>query len=235
MTLLELIKKQSIRSGLGSIPSVLGSTDNRILQLLALLDEEGQDLIQRHTWQGLTQEAVFVTTATESQGKLTTLAPGFRFIKNRTIWDRTDQLPVIGPISGQDWQSLKARTNTGPRYQYRIRGDELLSNPIAAAGHTWAFEYHSNNWILDPDGVTRKSEFTNDNDTFLLPENVLLLGLRWRWLAEKGLNYSEVFNMYESQLMDTMGRDGGKPVLYSDDNMMNIKPGIYVPEGNWTP
>jgi len=233
MTLLELIKKQSIRSGLGNINTVTGSTDNRVLQLMGLLEEEGIDLAQRHTWQCLTQEVTFTTTATESQGSLSILAPGFKFIKNSTIWDRTDQLPIIGPLSDKEWQSLKARTNTGPRYQYRIRGDELLSNPIPAAGHTWAFEFQSSNWILDPDGITKKSSFTNDNDTFLLPDNILLLGLRWRWLAEKGFNYSEVFNMYEAQINDAMARDGGKPTTYSDDSMMNIKPGIYVPEGNW--
>lgn len=233
MTLLELIKKQSIRTGLGTINTVTGSTDNRIIQLMHLLEEEGTDLAQRHTWQGLTQEATLTTTATESQGSLSSLAPGYRFIKNGTFWDRTDQLPIIGPVSDKDWQSLKARTNTGPRYQYRIRGDELLSNPAPAAGHTWAFEFQSNNWILDVDGVTRKSEFTSDTDTFLLPDNILLLGLRWRWLAEKGFNYSEVFNMYEAQIKDAMARDGSKPTIYSDDQYLNIRPGVYVPEGNW--
>jgi len=233
MTLLELINSQSIRSGLGRVPTATGSTDNRALQLIALLEEEGNDLAARHTWQGLTQEAIITTKAQESQGKLSTLAPGFSFIKNQTFWDRTEQLPIIGPLSDLDWQSLKARTNTGPRFQYRIRGDELLSNPVPAVGSTWAFEYQSNNWILDIDGVTRKSSFTSDQDTFLLPDHVLLLGLRWRWLAEKGLNYSEVFAAYEMQVKDAMSRDGGGAIVYSDGGRLDMQPGIFVPSGSW--
>ena len=235
MTLLQLIQRFCLRSGVQSPTTVVGSTDKQVLQLLNLLEEEGNDLASRHEWQALTQEAVLTTLAAEDQGHIDTIAPnGFRYIRNNTIWDRTDTLPVIGPMNGQEWQALKAVAVNGPRYQYRFRGNHIIVNPVPAAGHDWRFEYQSKHWILDTNKSTTKEFFTADTDTFLLPDTLHLSGLRWRWMREKGLDYAELFNAYETQVKDAMGRDGGKKRLYMDGECRDIKPGIFVPNGNWT-
>jgi hypothetical protein len=233
MNLLQIVTKFCPRAGIPTPSTVTGSTDDRVLQVLALLVEEGEDLSSRHNWSGLTVEATHTTIAAENQGAITTIAPGYSFIKNQTLWDRTDQLPVIGPLNDIDWQAVKAVSNPGPRYQFRIRGGNLLITPTPAAGHTFAFEYQSENWVLDTGGNS-KSEITSDTDSFLIPHRLMLMGLRWRWAAEKGLNYSELFNTYEAQVKDAMGKDGGKRVLHSDDSNRNMSPGIFVPNGNWT-
>jgi len=234
-TLLSIVQRFCKRSGVPSPATVTGSSDKQILQIMSLLEEEGEDLSSRHDWQSLTIEETHTTTAAEDQGDIDDIAPfGFRYIRNNTIWDRTDQLPVIGPMSGQEWQALKAVAVSGPRFQFRFRGNHLLVNPVPTAGHTWAFEYQSKNWILDTNGTTTKSEFSADTDTLLLPDSLVMMGLRWRWLREKGLSYAELFNTYEVQVKDAMGRDGGKRRLYTDGNGQEIKPGIFVPNGNWT-
>ncbi len=236
MSLLTIIQAVAKRTAIPSPATVLGNTDTQIVQLQALLEEEGADLARRGAWQGITFEATHTTVATESQGAITSIATnGFNYIKNQTIWDRTDRLPVLGPIDSQDWQALKAVQMTGPRYQFRIRGGLLLVNPVPTAGHSWAFEYVSQNWILAADGVTYKQLFTLDTDTVLLPESLLILGLRWRWMREKGLDYSELFRTYEMQVKDALGRDGGKPILHCDEHAyQGPKPGIWVPPGNWS-
>lgn len=233
MTLLSLVQKFCRRNGLPSPATVYGSTDPQIQQVMHLLEEEGNDLAQRHTWTTLQHEAIHTTLASEDQGAIETIAPGFRFIRNHTIWDRTDQLPVDGPISDQEWQGLKAISNTGPRYRWRLRGGRLLSNPAPTAGHAWAFEYQSLNWILDNDGSTTKSEFSEDADTLLLPDTLVLMGLRWRWLREKGLSYAELFQSYEMQVKDAMGRDGGKPTLSMDGCSQDARPRILINPMSW--
>ena len=236
MALLAAVQYFCGRTNIPVPASVVGTTDSQVLQTMRLLEEEGNDLALRGMWEALTREATLTTVATASQGAMTTLASnGFRFIKNGTIWDRTNKLPVVGPMDDQQWQAIQALTWTGPRYHYRIRGGLLLSTPTPTAGYTWAFEYLSKNWILGADGTTYKQYFTLDTDTMLLPEELLLAGLRWRWKKEKGLDYAEDFRTYEIQVKDALGRDGGKPRLNMGDPGWNGPvPGIFVSPGSWS-
>lgn len=235
MTMLTTIQYFCRRTNLTVPSTVVGTTDTQVRQVMALLEEIGNDMASRGSWQALTFEASHTTVATESQGAMTALASnGFRYIKNETIWDRTNKLPVYGPMDGQEWQAIKALTPTGPRYRYRIRGGLLMVNPVPTAGYSWYFEYVSQNWILGTDGTTYKQYFTLDTDTILLPETVILMGLRAWWKKEKGLDYAEDMRMYETQLTDSLGRDGGKRTLNMEGcDFPGGRPGIFVPAGSW--
>ena len=235
MTMLSIVQSFCKRTGITTPTTVFGSTDTKVLQVMALLEEEGNDLAVRGGWQELQFQASHTTIAAEDQGDINTIASnGFRYIKNQTIWDRTTKLPVLGPMSDKEWQALKAIIVTGPRYRFRIRANKLLVNPAPPAGSSWYFEYVSKYWILESDGTTYSDAFANDADTPLLPESLLLQGLRWRWKKEKGLEYAEDFRTYEMQVKDAIGRDGGKPIVYADNNpWRGPLPGIWVPDGNW--
>lgn len=235
MSLLTIIQAMCARTNVPSPTSVMGQiSDTQVAQMVRLLEEEGNDLSKRGSWQGLTREATWTTTAAEDQGALTTLASnGFNYIKNGTFWDRTNKLPIGGPLDDGQWAAIKGRGTTGPRYYYRIRGDHLLIVPTPAASLSWAFEYASENWILANDGTTYKSAFTLDTDTVLIPEPLMLMGLRWRWKKEKGLEYAEDFRTYEQQVKDALGRDGGKSVLSMAGEKRDAMPGILVPAMSW--
>lgn len=235
MSLLTIVQYACGRFNIPVPTTVMGSvTDPQVLQLIRLLEEEGTDLSKRGNWQGLTLEALHTTLATEDQGAVSTIASnGFRSIKNDTIWDRTNKLPVIGPLSDEEWQTRKGLGTLGPRYTFRIRGGKLLVNPVPTAGYAWAFEYMSLNWILGADLTTYKQYFTLDTDTVLLPEELVLMGLRWRWKKEKGREYAEDFRTYEMQVKDALGRDGGKPVLSMNGPMATRQPGIFIPDRSW--
>lgn len=234
MNMLTLVQKFCLRTGIPKPTTVFGSTDKQVLQAMNLLEEEANDLSSRHQWQVLIKEVSHTTLAAEDQGAMSTIAQGFNYIRNNTMWDFTDDLPVLGPVSGEQWQALKATASTGPRYQFRIRGDKLLANPTPTAGHTWKFEYATKYPILDADGTTLKEFFTADTDTFLLPDSLLLLGLRWRWAREKGLSYAELFQSYELQVKDAIGRDGGKKKLSMEDGSSDPRPGVFVSAGSWS-
>lgn len=234
MSMLTLIQRFTRRTNLNVPNTVYGSSDKQVRQILALLEEEGNDLSSRGDWEALTREATHTTLAVEDQGAMATIASnGFRYIKNNTIWDRTLSEPVYGGVSGQDWQAIKAMNITGPRYQFRIRGGKLLSSPAPTAGHTWAFEYISYNWITDSTGATYKQFFTADSDLMLLPEELLLMGLRWRWKKEEGLDYAEDFRTYELQVKDALSRDGAKRALNMGGDGEGKQPRVFIPAGSW--
>lgn len=233
MTMLTTIQRFCRRTNIPIPSTAYGSTDPQVLQAMSLLDEEGNDLASRGDWQALTFEATHTSLAAESQGDIETIASnGFSYIKNNTFWDRTEKLP-IGVIDGVDWQQEKGFANTSPHYRVRIRGGELLATPTPTAGNTWAFEYVSENWILDTDGTTYKNHFTADTDTLLLPEKVLLAGLRWRWKKEKGFDYAEDFVTYEKLVEQYLGRQGVKRNLSMDEGREDRSPHIHVSQGSW--
>lgn len=235
MAMLQVIQAFCKRTNLPVPTTVAGSTDPQITQLQALLEEEGNDLASRGSWEGITFEANLTTLALEDQGAMTTIAPnGYRYMINDTIWDRTTILPVCGPMSPKNWQAMKALFSTGPRFRYRMRGGHLLVNPVPPASDQWYFEYVSQNWILGANGSTYKQYFTLDTDTILLPETLVLMGLRWRWKKEKGLDYAEDMRTYEFQVKDALGRDGSKTTIQMDNSpQIGPRPGIFVSPGNW--
>lgn len=233
MSMLTLVQSFCERTQLPSPATVMGTADSQVTQIRALLEEEGEALSKRGDWEVLTREATHTTLAQEDQGAMTSIATnGFRYIKDETMWDRTDKLPVP-LINSTLWQRYKATVATSPRYRYRIRGGKLLMTPTPAADHTLAFEYMSKNWILGVDGTTYKAAFTLDTDTLLLPEELLKMGLRWRWKKEKGKEYAQDFEDYEMQVADMLGRDGGKQVIRLDGGFPQARPGVIVPEYSW--
>lgn len=233
MSMLTIIQSFCQRTKVPSPSTVIGSSNEMVVQMKALLEEEGDALSRRGDWEGLTFEATHTSLAQEDQGAITSIATnGFRYIKNETMWDRTDKLPVP-LLHSTRWQYFKATVNSSPRFKYRIRGGKLLMTPTPTAGNTIAFEYISKNWILSADGNTYKRAFTLDTDTLLLPEELLLMGLRWRWKKEQGREYAEDFRDYEMQVTDALGRDGGKQILYLSDSYPQAKPGVIVPEYSW--
>lgn len=128
---------------------------------------------------------------------------------------------------------MKAIIITGPRYSFRIRGGRFLSIPAPPAGHTWAFEYIDDRWLLDNDGTTRKRKFTEDTDEILLPPNVVDAMLLWMWKKEKGLDYAEDFRTAERLTLNSLGRSGMKENICMDEVREGPKPGIFIPAGTW--
>jgi len=231
MTILTTIQNFSRRTNVAVPATVNGSTDPQVLQMLSILEEEGNDLSGRGDWQELTYEALHTTVATESQGNINTIATnGFRYIKNNTIWNRDTTIPIY-VVNGTEWQALKAIPATGPNYQVRIRGDELISNPIPVVGDTWAFEYVSWNWLKN--GSTFKQYSTDDADVIILPEVIILAGLRWRWKKEKGFDYAEDYETYEKLISDALARSGIRRTIYMNEGKRAASPKIVVSPGDW--
>lgn len=229
-TCLQLVQNAFKRLGLNQPTAAVTSSDVQVLQMVSLLEEEGQEQASRYTWQTLQREALFTTVATQTQTTIAACTTGFNYIVNDTIWNRTLRRPVYGPKSQQGWQEAKAMNINGPFNSYRIEADAILFNPLPAAGQICAFEYLTRFWI---NGAVPGSTFVADTDTIYLDEQITILGLLWRWKASKGLNYTQDFSKYEARINDAMGRDAAKPTLNMNGSQYEVLPIIAVPRGSW--
>ena len=230
MSLLTIVQAVSGRLSLPIPASVAGSTDKQVIQLLALANEEGRSLAGRCTWQALVEEQTFVTVAAPAQGAA--LPADFdRFIPN-SFFNRSTRRPMTGPITPRQWQWIQAQ----PAYStaclaFRERTGQFLVAPTPPAGETIAYEYVSRNWA-ESSGGTPQAAFLADGDTALLDEELIGLGLRWRFLRAKGLDYSEEMASYERELEQAVARDGGSTAVTiaprpADPGRVNLPDGSF--------
>lgn len=235
MSLLSVVQDACRRIGIVVPNAIVSSSDAQIMQLMTLLNQEGQSLSERFDWQVLRKEVTFTGVAADDQGAISTIAgTDFKYIIPDTFWNRTLRRPVYGSITPQDWQMLKASPQTGPFQQFILRGGHILMLPNPTASQTMAFEYKTANWVLASDGTTGKSAYSADDDSALLDEQIMTIGLIWRWRQVKGLEYAEDFRLYEGMVADAITRDKA-PTSISMTGMPRLRvPGTVVPYGNWS-
>lgn len=242
-TLLSIVTQFCERQAQPIPAAVMSSTDAGVLQMKGLLQEECITLAARGAWQTLQNEMSFVSLATEVQGSISaglgsgpTLFNGYRYMSTQVMWDRTQKTPIIGALDPDDYQYLKAVVASGPWGQFRWRGDQLLITPALAVGHTIVFEYITDNWVALL-GVPANGArlFANDSDTVRLKDDIVLQGLKWRWLRQKGFAYAEDFNTYEDMVKDALGRDKKGRVLNLGGTSTGLRPSITIPLWNTIP
>lgn len=232
MTMLSIIQDTADRMGIPRPTSVIGSTDTQVRQLLALLNEEGEDLAKRGLWQSLTKEHTFTTVATPIQSGTPVPDDLDRFIDD-SFFNRTQVRKLRGPITPQEWQAFQAQPIYNLVYlAFREREGDFLITPTPPAGDLIAYEYVSANWVRSSMGV-EKATFTADDDRSYLPEDLLKSGLRWRWKQAKGLPYGEDMQTYERAVSKQLGHDGGARALNVTGQELIFPYGVNLPEGGF--
>jgi hypothetical protein len=218
MSLLQIISGDSSMPGgaarkCGVTPpaTIIGSSDPNAPLLLALAQEEGEELAREHEWQALKVDYTVATLGAEAQ---TALPADFeRFTAKAELWNRTTQQKYTGPTDDTEWGRIKALAMV-PMLSgwWRLIGGVLQITPAPTAGQTLAFPYMSKNFVRSNTG-TAKAAFTADTDTTVFPERVIRLGIIWRWKEARGLAYAEDLETYERAKEKAAGNDRGRAAL----------------------
>lgn len=206
MSLLTIVQEAARRIGLAPPTSVYASTDPLAVQLLGLAQEEGKALARRNAWQALQTEYTFPTVASTASYALPS---GFDRILTETVFNRTRRRRMLGDLTPQQWQETQASLVTMVNPAFRIRGSLFLISPTPTAAETIAYEYVTKNWCQSALSVGQ-SAWAADTDTGLLDEELMTLGIKWRWGRAKGLDYAEDMNTYEIEVGNAILRDGAR-------------------------
>lgn len=231
-TLLGIIQEVADRIGLVRPTSVIGSSDNQARQLLAFANQEGRELARRHSWQAITKEKTFTAVAQETQ--TSAIPSDFDRMVPGTMYNRTATRLITGPLTPQEYADYKGRLTSIVYEAFRIRGDAILILPTPTAGHTFAYEYVSTYWCAGTGETTPdQSEWAADTDIAFLDDELIRLGIIWRFLRSRGLDYAEAFQQYELQLALLAGRDGGARTLNMGPIGRRRPFAPQAPDGNW--
>ena len=211
MSLLTLCQSVIQQTGAGASPSaIVSNTDSLAGQLLAWARREVDLLARKHNWQALTAEHTITTVAlTESYA----LPSDYGRYVSDTFWDATNHWPMRGSIDPQMWQALKRGIIVNTiRKQFRVKGSLVFLNPIPSAVETVIGEYITSKPVTNTVGGA-KTTFTLDDDTTLIPEHLVELGVTWRLLRSKGFDYSEERDEYDRQVEIAWAQDSPAPSI----------------------
>ncbi len=233
MTLLTICQNVVDEVGFNKINIIAGNNSKDARQLLQFANREGDSLSRAKRWNALTSEHLFVLVdGIQSYD----LPSDFRFIVPSTTWDRDNNRMVATPLNSKEWQYFKGWASIGGmNRRARIRNNKIeFEQAITAAdaGNTIAFEYISKYWA-QTDGGVAKAKFTLDNDIPRLDEELITLGIKWRFKKEKGLDWEEDFAEYKLLKMEAMARDGGARTLQFCEPDDLIQFGVNIPDINY--
>lgn len=278
LTLLQLIEQVTNEIGIPEPASVVGNPDEQVVQLFALSNRVGEDLVRDFEWRRLVKENIFETSAaittagfvastrtinglvglptsatawivsgtnipdwaevvTQSGSSITlnvfctgsaTATTSCQFARqdydlpsdfhrqiSRTQWARSQRWPNIGPKSSQEWQWLKAGTiATGVRHRYRIFRNRLRISPPPTTREIFANEYVSSQWVIaSGKSEPTKTRFSADSDTFIFPDDVMTLGVKYQWYKTKGLDFQVPLLEFNRALSYAKAQDQDNPNL----------------------
>lgn len=233
LTLLQVCHNVCDATGFRRPANIAGSADQTARQLLVLMNEAGEQLSKERNWSELVTEYTFsLLTGVQDY----TLPADFRWIVPMTTWDRSSDRLVINPVSGEEWQFMKAWTTiSGLHRKARIRGGvlEFEANMTSADNAvTIAFEYLSSYWC-STSGGTAKSRMTIDTDIGRLDSHLLELGLMWRFRRAKGLSWETEQAEYQRQVMLSKAGDGGARRLNMGRSTSVVPNNPNVPESGY--
>ncbi|NVN06061.1 hypothetical protein HW509_10740 [Asaia spathodeae] len=210
MTALTCFKKASRRLLSQDQGSLFTGSDPLQVKFLEIMSESIQDIAQAHDWNDLSQQCTLVTDGNTSDFALPS-DYGRMLVKadvHSSIWSVNYE-----PAKDKDeWIQLQRfMPSTIPGY-WIIYGGQMHLLPTPRASENPTFWYISTNLVRGADG-TMKADFTSDDDSFVLDEQLLLLSTIWRWKQAEGLDYQEDMQNYEVRLSQLAAKDhGSKPI-----------------------
>lgn len=157
----------------------------------------------------------------------------FDFFINQTWWDRTNRWQLLGPDSPQlDQWHRSGIVTTGPRRHFRQIG--ALANTYriwpppgndVVEPISLVFEYQSRNAVYALGVKTaRQFNFTANLDQPVLDDRAVIMGIKWRFWAQKGLDWKILRSDYDDYVQRLIARDGGARIL----NMVSLPDSILL-------
>ncbi|MBF0309845.1 MAG: hypothetical protein HQL56_09980 [Magnetococcales bacterium] len=211
MSLLTLVQQAADTVGVPRPATVINNSDRNVQTLLSLAQFEGVALSSRGPWQEQMREATFTTTAGVADYPMATIAPDFSYLVKQTLFDRSNNREISGPLSPHRWQTAQLASG-GLTSAFRIREGQLRLTPTPTDSWNMAFEYCSRNWCRSAGGVDQ-SAWMADSDTGILSEYLMTLGLIWRFLKAKGLAWGDEYRVWQEEVKRELGRSGGAAEL----------------------
>lgn len=203
---------QSVASDIGlTVPTaVMSSTTREHVELAALANRSAKALAKGHDWSRLKTLETLTGDGTTTQ--FTQPSDYARMLKKAQIWSTSLEGPLRHIADTDEWLGLDVKSYDFVVNAWTIIGSNVELKPALGSTVT-AYYYYITNLVVQPVSGSNKTDFTSDDDTFLLDEEMLTLEMIWRWKAKKGFAYAEDMVNAESHKAREITNDAGSRML----------------------
>lgn len=234
MTLLTICQNVADDVGVERPATIIGNTDRTAKRLLAAATRECQ-VLAKQGWSVLDRPYEYQTVVDQDAYDL---PDDFESLLSDTSWDRTNYWNMRGSLTAKQWQFRKSAiiATTAFRKQFRIKRGagnkrQYFIDPVPTDVTDQIFEYRSKGWAQSSTGVIQ-SKWLADTDTSLLDEDLVEMGVLWRYLKRIGQSYIEEFNEHGLIGRQMLAQDRAAPTLVPKTNAFVIG-AVNVPDGNY--
>ncbi len=221
----EILNRVAAEVGIAPISDPITSVDPFFIQLRYLLNTAGEELMQAYPWEKLvkTHQIVVVDGDTGEYD----MPDDFGYILNKTEWDRSNNVPLGGPLSAADWTYLKGRDLASSTLYASFRVSQgkfnvYPSNPTA--GLDLNFEYISSHWVQDGDTPTIfKGAVEISGDTPLFDKTLITRAVKVKYLESGGFDTTKAQGDYNQIFAFLTGTDKGAPTLNAGGRRSGVR------------
>lgn len=222
-----------------SEPSTIVGTEQEQVHLKRLLYAEARHLRNMQVFPQ--QKKTATITTSNARDKYPYPSDFYAFCGN-TGRDRTSILPLNGPISDEDYNYLKYQVQlSGPPFYYRPFGPDF--DPASSGGqvqliptpggvYTLSYDYFINTLFLTTAYAVRGETITLDTDLCIFDDDVMIAGIKYRYLASKDQPFEIAQEEYHSVLDSALSRWRG--AVKGNFARFIGRPRYSVPPGGWT-
>lgn len=234
MTLLTICQNVADDVGVERPATIIGNPDRTAKRLLRAANREGQ-LLAKQDWSILQLPHEFQTVADQDAYDL---PDDYESLLSDTSWDRTNYWRMRGGLTAKEWQFRKSAiiATTGARKDFRIKRGagnvrQYFIDPVPTDVVDLVFEYKSKGWNQSSTGVIQ-SKWMADTDTGIVDEDLIEMGVLWRYLKRIGQSYIEEFNEHTLVGRKMLAQDRAARTLIPRTNAFVIG-AANVPDANY--
>jgi len=214
-TVNDILNRAAVELGFDPSVDALASTNSAFVQLHYLLDSAGQELVGMYDWQALKTQ-YSASTASSFSGAYT-MPVTFDHVVHGTVWDTTNLLPILGPITSQEYRVLTGSgitTGTGGNLVYLINGNvfQVYPNSPVPTG-TITFDYISNGWVDEASHSAQYNTVQSSGNLVRFEPRLIISFLKLKFLEAKGFDSSAAKETFADCFDTATGRDKGARIL----------------------
>jgi hypothetical protein len=220
LSLITIIQDALAECGETAIPqTVIGNSDATAVKALAIVKGLGRDLCKQYKWPELKVDYQFETVINQAAYALPS---DFQRMVPLTQWDFTAKWALNGSATDSFWAALQSGIITvGLRMWFRLQGSNFVLAPTPTDVRTINYTYFRNTWVSSASGTAQTSFLADTDYPVFMPngnaEELLRLGLIYKWKASNGLPYADdkgnylsaidadTFDAQELPIIDTTG------------------------------